>query len=338
MNSIKTVWNRGPWIRNLWFRLGFPLHETVRFNSHRIEILRPRVYETRSNHSHWIEIQRTTPFLPPRLAVRTPEPATADPRRTTEEATYPGFGADDARRRCMAVLKRRSTTDVQILTRPAPILVGTDPTISPRLREHPRLVTRDRRGRTAFAAPRTPVVASPSAQSSCPGFLCIIVEFAAALASKRPGALSEPHAEVHEVANRALDGGGRPLSPTHPVQTLDSPMVVGSAMAWVPGRGSGFIGTVSRSGRRIWRNGPRWLAMRVSREGKQATGEAEDPNNRSRRSYCHLGPTRKCNTWCTQSWARRVTHWADAQGFGWAESQGKGPNINSRTLFFPFIV
>jgi hypothetical protein len=90
MNSIKTVWNRGPWIRNLRFRLGFPLHETVRFNSHRIEILRPRVYETRSNHSRWIEIQRTTPFLPPRLAVRTPEPATADPRRTTEEATYEG--------------------------------------------------------------------------------------------------------------------------------------------------------------------------------------------------------------------------------------------------------
>ena len=83
MNSIKTVWNRGPWIRNLRFRLGFPLHETVRFNSHRIEILRPRVYETRSNHSRWIEIQRTTPFLPPRLAVRTPEPATADPRRRT---------------------------------------------------------------------------------------------------------------------------------------------------------------------------------------------------------------------------------------------------------------
>jgi hypothetical protein len=79
---------------------------------------------------------------------------------------------------------------------------------------------------------------------------------------------------------------------------------------------------------------PHASAMRVSREGKQATGEAEDPNNRSRRSYCHLGPTRKCNTWRTQSWARRVTHWADAQGFGWAESQGKGPNINSRTLFF----
>jgi hypothetical protein len=37
----------------------------------------------------------------------------------------------------MAAFKRRSTTDVQILTRPAPILVGTDPTISPRLREAP---------------------------------------------------------------------------------------------------------------------------------------------------------------------------------------------------------
>jgi hypothetical protein len=44
-----------------------------------------------------------------------------------------------------------------------------------------------------------------------PRLLCIIVEFAAALDSKRPGALFEPHAEVQEVANRALDGGGRPL-------------------------------------------------------------------------------------------------------------------------------
>ena len=43
-----------------------------------------------------------------------------------------------------------------------------------------------------------------------PGIHCIIVEFAAALASKRSGALSEPHSEVQEVANRALDGGGRP--------------------------------------------------------------------------------------------------------------------------------
>jgi hypothetical protein len=91
------------------------------------------------------------------------------PRQTTEEATYPRFVADEARRRCMAALKRRSTTGVQILTHPAPILVGTDPTISPRLREHPRLVPRDRRGRTAFVAPGTPVAASPSAQSSCPG-------------------------------------------------------------------------------------------------------------------------------------------------------------------------
>ena len=44
-----------------------------------------------------------------------------------------------------------------------------------------------------------------------PGIHCIIVKFAAALASKRPGALSKPHAEVQEVANRALDDGGRPL-------------------------------------------------------------------------------------------------------------------------------
>jgi hypothetical protein len=31
------------------------------------------------------------------------------------------------------------------------------------------LVPRDRRGRTALVAPGTPVAASPSAQSSCPG-------------------------------------------------------------------------------------------------------------------------------------------------------------------------
>jgi hypothetical protein len=43
-----------------------------------------RVCKIRSNHSRWIEIQRTTLFLPPRPAVQTPEPATADPRRCTD--------------------------------------------------------------------------------------------------------------------------------------------------------------------------------------------------------------------------------------------------------------
>jgi hypothetical protein len=31
--------------------------------------------------------------------------------------------------------------------------------------------------------------------------------------------------------------------------------------------------------------------------------------------------------WRSQSWARRVTHWADAQGFGWAEDRERGPML-----------
>ena len=48
-----------------------------------------------------------------------------------------------------------------------------------------------------------------------PDIHCIIVEFAAALASKHLDALFEPHAEVQEVANRALDGNGAIYLPPH---------------------------------------------------------------------------------------------------------------------------
>jgi hypothetical protein len=71
------------------------------------------------------------------------------------------------------------------------------------------------------------------------------VEFAAALASKRPCARSEPHAEVQEVANRALDGGGRPLpNPSCADTRFSHGGWLGNRLG--TGRGSGFIGAVSR--------------------------------------------------------------------------------------------
>lgn len=110
-----------------------------------------------------------------------------------------------------------------------------------------------------------------------------MAEFTAALASKRPGALSKPHAEVQEVANYALDGGGAIYLPPH------TPFSRLALSAWARIADPSGMGRRGRPTPGVATATAMGAGFMVQRRGQasESIGGAQRPGSRRTRDVCY---------------------------------------------------